>query len=279
MLNSLDACYFAKRKITYVIRCFPIFLLILLGAPGPPPSRTTQSEPIPSSERTDLHSYCTHPKSLQELEACQQWRMAEATEYMAWLTKLQLIIGACSVAGLGLTILYTMRATHAARVAATAAEQSVLTSRETMQRQLRAYILVSQIRMERLKHGMTPKCTVVLQNTGQTPAHDVECGVHAEMADAKSPTLEATDFSIIDSRAPLAADVPIKLEIYPPNLILDDYTILADGAKAIYVYGEVRYKDIFNMEHYTRYRFRSTQSNFIEEDGRMQTCFEGNEAT
>jgi len=97
---------------------------------------------------------------------------------------------------------------------------------------------------------------VHIKNMGQTPAHDV---LHyADLVFREFP-LEFPLPKIPDSGgligAPLGPGVfTSKKKDYAP-LTPDQLAGLRNGKSAFYLYGEVRYLDIFKKRHFTRYRF------------------------
>jgi hypothetical protein len=127
-------------------------------------------------------------------------------------------------------------------------------------RQLRAYISVGETTVRGLEYGSTPIATVKLQNSGQTPAYDVHSG--ASMAIRECPlTHELPGFDWAKPRS--------KQTIGPNMFIFKQHDRFAGGALlgeepmrtvtspngAFYMFGEVRYTDIFGYHWYTRWRF------------------------
>lgn len=146
--------------------------------------------------------------------------------------------------------------------------------RRSSERQLRAYLLpenatISNVADPELAIG-PPRETaakihypewgavvmVHIKNMGQTPAHDV---LHyADLVFREFP-LESPLPKIPDSGgligAPLGPGVfTSKKKDYAP-LTPDQLASLRDGKSAFYLYGEVRYSDVFKKRHFTRYRF------------------------
>jgi hypothetical protein len=55
-------------------------------------------------------------------------------------------------------------------------------------------------------------------------------------------------------------------------------TALANGTGIIYVYGEIRYRDVFGLKHWTKYRYMIGGPVGLRGE-QMAGCEEGNEAT
>jgi hypothetical protein len=68
---------------------------------------------------------CDSPDNREEADLCQQWRSAESAAKLVEVSYLQLWATWFSVAGLGITIFLTFRATRAAQRSATAAEAAI----------------------------------------------------------------------------------------------------------------------------------------------------------
>lgn len=151
--------------------------------------------------------------------------------------------------------------------------------KDTTERQLRAYIGVPGGTIKLLKNldGVKAHVMVNSKNAGQTPAYNVRSWIALQIAiyplnktlvqpppDAKYP------ISILSpgSEHSLFSDITITSEQLP---------LLGTIQATIYVYGEILYKDVFEKEWFTKYRFlyggdEGTQGN------RLRIDLEGNEA-
>jgi hypothetical protein len=127
---------------------------------------------------------------------------------------------------------------------------------DTAEKQLRAYVCVDSALLK-FKRPDVPEVQVHYSNRGQTPAYDVRSWIHMWI-----------------ERHPLTVTLPL-----PPDGFQMGMAVLAPGAKpyvqviekkppvpmnvirqvgtpegTIYVYGEIRYKDIFQKERLTKFR-------------------------
>jgi hypothetical protein len=141
-------------------------------------------------------------------------------------------------------------------------------------RQLRAYISVAKagvfaampngllvIPEEQIATGARPTSILEFENFGQTPAYDVV--FYGDIALVPWPldpaSLPAVDMSVGRSKEILGPGGTRKKFDIPddrfPSLTDGDLEGLRTGRLAIFVYGEVRYRDIFKRKRHTEYRW------------------------
>jgi hypothetical protein len=161
--------------------------------------------------------------------------------------------------------------------------QQIATSRA----QLRAYVLVSRSVVTNVADGTgIPEAQVTIKNFGQTPAYNV-INVGGFAID-RYPPPRTLDLIISDgefasparSREVLApGDSSVSVVSAPrPPLTAPEKASLANGTGIVYVYGEIRYKDAFGREQWTKYRFMMGGPVGVR-GGQLAACEEGNEAT
>lgn len=185
----------------------------------------------------------------------------------------------------------TNQSAHSAKVAADAASDSARLAGEAStqaadiaKKQLRAYVLVEGAGLscdangQHLGYvypGSLPIGMVSFKNTGQTPALNLQVqiriGIRSEPAPNDSFELEPSFPNSImslgsnnSSQSMAAAPAPIS-----PASIQN----LASNSEAIYVFGEIQYKDIFGDVHTSRFRLRNKSGVF---DGSMTFTSQGN---
>ena len=118
----------------------------------------------------------------------------------------------------------------------------------------RAYVAVSDADISDLSVETSPTVSVVIKNTGATPAYDLSW--RATFAAREFPT---TDEILLD-RAKEAPTI-----ILPPSGVLsykwtfdqwgkDWNKKISKGTAAIFAIGEISYKDAFGNPHFTKYR-------------------------
>jgi len=127
---------------------------------------------------------------------------------------------------------------------------------DTAERQLRAYICVSGALMK-FKGPTVPEAQVHYGNFGQTPAYDVRSWIHMwiERHPLKVELPEPSEGFQMSTTVIAPGARPhfhiIKKEPPVPEQVV---SLLGTLEGTIYVYGEIRYRDIFKKERITRYR-------------------------
>jgi len=99
---------------------------------------------------------------------------------------------------------------------------------------------------------------VTIKNSGKTPAYRVEhwANVQGSEYPLVSPLIpEGARSSGYMSRAIISPGGTNQKPITAVALTADQLTTLGAGTHAIYVYGEIRYRDAFGKDRWTRYRY------------------------
>lgn len=171
----------------------------------------------------------------------------------------------------------TKVAADAAQKSADAAERTVSTMKDTAERQLRAYLVVENAQII----PNPQRINIIIRNTGQTPAFDVQ---HWGSASMKAFPLSTTeDFPapsglLFMSKNTVGPGITVHKYIVIPLFSAIDTAELVSGQKAIYVWGDVTYRDAFNVIRHTRYRAMAG-GNVGFQGNSLAYCDEGNEAT
>lgn len=159
-----------------------------------------------------------------------------------------------------------------------ATDKLVKGAEETAQRQLRAYVHVRRAQASRDNDAIL-WAKVEIQNFGQTPAYDVVQWigiVGVSEGDIPNFTNPGSDFKkakgIIGPGSFTEFLIPTHDKITPQK----DAALMA-GKATIYVYGEVFYRDVFNIPHVTKFRMFLSGEGSAE--GKFKNTEEGNEAT
>jgi hypothetical protein len=141
------------------------------------------------------------------------------------------------------------------KIQAEVARDTLKTMQDTAERQLRAYVGVSDASIHKVETG-APEAIVHIKNFGQTPAYDVRAWIHMWIAehplsevlpDAPEDLPKGT--AVIHPGTHVAffmpKEPPVKAEFIP---------LLGTAAGTIYVYGIIKYRDVFKRERTTKYR-------------------------
>lgn len=218
---------------------------------------------------TQYHPVCDSPPSREDAEYCQEWRAAVAAQKQAELAFYQLIASIIGIGAVTATLYLTFMATRAAiesveasQRSAKAAENAVQKSEailahaeQTAERQLRAYVYVSEIHCAIINGIRTVKTT--FKNFGQTPAY--ECSIVVKVWIRPYPFDPQGDWNVYK-------EPPVQsVDTVPPSTISENYIevpvitpeteqAIASGAAGIWIFGEISYVDCFKNQRCTNIR-------------------------
>jgi phage gp46-like protein len=248
-------------------------------------------------KRAEYKRPCPSPDNDNQSDLCAQWKAADAARDAADWAWWQLGLSAAGLGGLLYSLYLTRTATKVAVEAtedadkaleiasrnADAATKLAEISESTARAQLRAYIGVSDVRIDYDPADTNKvRAMATLINQGQTPAKEVisflSISVYpGTMLDcvpaANRVTGEAGSrlFMGKDEKRGIAHSTLIKNgELSAEDTLWGDYTV--------FVFGYVRYKDIFGIDRETKFRFcrnPKTSQTGIE----VVACPSGNEIT
>jgi hypothetical protein len=128
-------------------------------------------------------------------------------------------------------------------------------SRRILEVQVRADITRSVSEIRNMEPGMVPQAHVVIENTGQTPAYDVEAiigiGIGPFPMDGPVPDLPDIPNNSLSILGP-KKDMHLTVFLTEPisESVLQE---LADGTKAINVIGRVDYRDVFAPDRWVTF--------------------------
>ena len=128
----------------------------------------------------------------------------------------------------------------------------------TSRRQLRAYVFITQTEINGVAAATQPVAQLVIRNTGQTPAQEVV--VFGNMAFAEFPLKK--DLPVLVFADPQLTKENLgpgaeryKWEYAPNPLTEDQIAQMHAGTHALYIYGEIRYRDVFRKKRTTKYLY------------------------
>jgi hypothetical protein len=152
-------------------------------------------------------------------------------------------------------------------------------SEKTAERQLRAYIFVGARKAPSLEVDAVPELELFVKNVGQTPAHRVQhwtnMGILPYPLNIPLPGPDPRN-KAINAYLPVGGEFEAIHTGNPPLDAEAVATIRAGSAYRLYVWGEVRYLDVFNVERKTKFRFMQGGANF--RPNHLEICEEGNVA-
>lgn len=203
----------------------------------------------------DQEQQSNKAKVTEYANLCQQVRMAraaeEATHYAWW----QLIVGVTGLVLLGLATWFAGRAAWHAKRAADSGGEITFVTKDSAERQLRAYIDVRAGRVTAFHWGMKPKAEIKFLNSGQTPARNLTARLIIRidpLPDAFKIWLSGVPGS---SKADLGAHVPTGMSVeYSETLSQEEFEGIKAGTHGLFVGGVIRYYDVFGKRHFTVFR-------------------------
>ena len=148
----------------------------------------------------------------------------------------------------------------------------------TAQRQLRAYIGISEVRIYHASGEWQPNIQISYKNYGQTPAHAVGNSVTYFFHISGTPT-----FDMKAGKGPrplyLAPTQEKSTSVLIPQAQWELFKdAIARKSVVFFIFGEIHYTDVFGVARWTRFRLQlDPDEDGIKEDG-FVFCDEGNDA-
>lgn len=143
----------------------------------------------------------------------------------------------------------------AAERAADATTASVDLARSTAEKQLRAYVLVTNITIRGVEPDATPTAAIIFRNSGQTPASYLQVFVAMGLIDYPPKSHPVDDEpSAVGSVTVLG---PNSEYMVPAALVgqlgADQYLAIHNGDQAIHITGTIKYRDAFGIARHTNF--------------------------
>lgn len=176
----------------------------------------------------------------------------------------------------GATLFYFKRQNDLAGASLKTANDTLDETRQSNERQLRAYINTEKPIIENFNTS-NGKCVVTVRNSGQTPAHNIMVGATIFVADEIEDTSipPETDFGVLG---------PGQTAFIKRGVIIPDehrQTIadrLASGEIWIWVVGTITYTDVFGQTRETKFKYQCSRINGTS-DPMMKSANSGNTST
>jgi hypothetical protein len=144
-------------------------------------------------------------------------------------------------------------------------------------RQLRAYVHVSEAQFA--SFAADGIYMINYKNTGQTPALDVASDISVMFA--RFPLDEPLDAKGTGNKGVITlgrdGEGHVRLEA-PRRLTVEEYENVQNGKSAVFVFGTIKYSDVFGKSHATTYRYYIGGDQGIRTDGFMAAHPDGNNA-
>lgn len=155
-----------------------------------------------------------------------------------------------------------------------ATRRLVKDSENTAQRQLRAYVFVTEVKVTRWPSGQ--HIAVQFKNAGQTPAYELTISAD------KVITGYPLNVDLISSNkkpcGALGAGLYSHFTLTGFSLTDDQRQEMSKGKLAVYVFGRIDYKDTFDRAHWTTFRHIGGGDTPFGPEGQLALHPQGNEA-
>lgn len=199
------------------------------------------------------------------------WPAARLRRLEVWNTIIAGIL--CFITGLQLWSTFT--ATRAATKAADAATEAVTLAENTAKQQLRAYVSLADSTLT-LSDSRVSNASLLLKNTGQTPAYKLRYRGQATVVDTArpGPTKIADGVGFTDA-LPLSSGVTSIVTVTIP-LDAAEQKAVDESRSTIWVLIEVLYEDAFGQSHHLRFRAHSHADPRVVGKGALIVAAEGN---
>jgi hypothetical protein len=177
----------------------------------------------------------------------------------------------------------TRRAAVAAESAADVAQHSVDLAKHTAERQLRAYVLFENGSIFDFAPNVPFKLSVRIKNYGQTPALEARNWVAVSFDDFPIPRSSIEKLPEEHDRHrssfDLGAGASVTLDHImpaPTQMACDEMKL---GKRAIYIFGEITYLDVFGHERKTKFKKWYGGVSDRNPNGALTSASDGNSST
>jgi hypothetical protein len=234
-----------------------------------PGSSTAPTSPLPAAQtRGETDGNSGKGKSASE------WWMIGLTGALLLVAAIQVRLFWRQLDIMDDSLVDSKTAAIAAKDAAEATKESVALTRQTAERQLRAYVFVEKIDPPK-RDAPRVFFNVAYKNSGQTPAYDVVVRANTAFGPAqlKSPLVDPAKPRPTASRFILPPGSTHYMQVVPLNLRPEQIAACDAGTHSIYIFGTIRYRDAFKKDRWTNFRYAAPITG-----GSPESCEAGNEA-
>ena len=203
---------------------------------------------------------CENAQHPYQAELCQDWRVAQASERTADLTRLLMLLALLATFLLLAMFIPLLMAVRAARQGSQGRSGPVLARSGDQEDELRAYVDVDTLDfIDTPESEGVVKVKITYRNSGQTPAFNVESKAEMGVKDISDegllPVVPLPDRSALDAlRSRLGRDATATTLVQcdsAPKLA----ERVTNGEATILVWGLVTYTDVFDCRRRTAFQF------------------------
>jgi len=150
-------------------------------------------------------------------------------------------------------------------------------AKDTAESELRAYVIPTKGDVRNFGTSAPLEASIRIRNAGQTPAYRITTSIDLRLGEDFTP--QPVDLSP-DVLGP--GSETNLLFVASRLLTPEEESKIKEGNLTIYVFGEIRYRDIFRIEHVTKYRrMTRTRSGALQGTGDILDLYnakEGNDS-
>lgn len=222
-----------------------------------------------NSKAAGCYEKCSPPEQHEIDDLVAQQTSARAAEEMVLLGWLQFWLAA----GGAFALLVTLMLTACATLAAVRANKL---DKDSAERQLRAYVVVTSVRLHEAETP-SPRITVIIKNTGQTPAYRLRT-----ILCPKVTPVGREDFTygreISKRRAVLGGGQGCAIHSrFKSDRFAATLDRIVSKEATLFAFGEIVYTDAFRAEWRTTFRFHLEHDGVLR-NGPLVMSDEGNDA-
>lgn len=144
---------------------------------------------------------------------------------------------------------------------------------QTARRQLRAYVNVSDISLDEATHPVAVK----FKNVGQTPAYKCDAQIRLWAFESGKEAFELPKLPM-EPQVTLGSGMELAIGATWPQLTGPQMDEVKRGGITVWLFGCIRYTDIYGSQHSTRFRFQLASPDGNWRQGGFKATLEGNEA-
>lgn len=161
-----------------------------------------------------------------------------------------------------------------------ATRQLVKGAEKTSRQQLRAYVALEDAVLTPGHAAQRLVCRFRLRNVGTTPANNVRQWIAARFEASPDLASYPPTVPLADSGGSTGPGQIIPLNLVGPLLTAEDLAAFQTGTMWLHVYGKVTYRDVFEQDHETNFRFiHGVWGGYDYQPDLLLKRHEGNEAT
>ncbi|QUM72500.1 hypothetical protein [Sphingopyxis granuli] len=217
------------------------------------------SDRLVGAETKEYRAPCENPKGAGESDLCAQWRSAKAAEESALWTKWGFWVASAGMIGLFWTLYYTRKAVEDTSEATDAMREQNQIAREAMEKQLRAYVVVSYVEITHNKANPGHiQIAAHFQNVGETPATDLTASIFGKVLHGTQFRCDRTRGETSGGRSNLVLAKGSKPSVVSHSVELYHGLTASDvmnGDYSSFAFGFITYSDVFGQRHETTFCF------------------------